>query len=206
MNRRSVIIGMLAGAAMAFAGCAREERVVGVRGGFQRIPGASGGYGMTGAPRSEDWVGFLDRLNAEPNLEEGAVVDEGSLRVIHDDGSVTLTLRAPRHVIYHILQTLRAKEYDLLFEQVISDRSKEALIEQDRDPFDAVAYLVRNQEEIEAFFKVIPFGEQTPGVLQESIGRNAFRIAGPGGGTGDTKFSALDVVIEDGEFRLLNVH
>ncbi len=197
-----------------FAGCGTTEpQVVRVRGGFQKIPGATGGlYRGVDQPQS-NWVEMMEELSEEDRAREGSVTDpvaamrlEASLRRVNDDQSITLISRAPRHVIFHLLQTLRAGEYELLEGQVLSEHTKRSMIEAGRDPAEAVDYLRSNQLEIEEFLAVIPFGEQTPGMIQQSIGRNMFRLQVDQARLLGLKFDSLDVIIEDQSYRLLNVH
>ena len=205
---------MLVVALGAISGCAEPTRVVSVRGGFQKIPGASGGtYRGMDQPVS-DWATMMEDLNDDTSGVQGdAVTDPGaalsletSLRRVNPDETITLISRAPRHVIFHLLQTLRAKEYDLLFEQVLSQHTKDAMIAQGRDPREAVSYLRDNQREIERFLAVIPFGEQTPGLIQQSIGRNMFRLQVDQAKALGLKFDCFDVIVEERSYRLLNVH
>ena len=211
--------GLLAAIVAAMSGCAASDpdRVVSVKGGFQQLPGATGGL-YRGAPLpgggDSDWDDFLAGMSGEEGTaaDQLAVDDpvaaanlETSLRRVNEDQSVTLISRAPRHVIYHLLQTLRGREVDLLFNQVLSEHARQGLIDQGRDPWEAVDYLARNQQQIEKFLSLIPFGEQTPGVIMQPIGRNMFRIEVDQARMTGTKFSRIDVIIESGSFRLLNI-
>ena len=215
MRGSGTIFGGVALLGLVIAGCAKQTEVVSVRGGFQKIPGSAGGlYRGMDQPVSS-WTTMMQDLSDQgaTGIAGESVTDpmaaltlESSLRRVNPDQSITLISRAPRHVIFHLLQTLRAGEDDLLLEQVLSEHTRQSMAAQGRDPREAVEYLHEHQQELEAFFAVIPFGEQTPGILQQSIGRNMFRLQVDQARALGLRFDALDVIIEDRSYRLLNVH
>lgn len=188
------------------AGCT-YERVVSVRGGLYGLPGAQGGLqpeADPGAPstRAESrWDNLLARF---PGQEAPPPVDSApTLRRTRDDGSVELISTSPNHVMYHLTQTLISKEYDLLLEQVISERTKQNYEDRGLDPTDAVKFLVKHEKDIARLFATMPMGEQTPGVFTEVIGPNMFRLRASSIVAPDLRFTAMDVIIERGRFRLL---
>lgn len=125
------------------------------------------------------------------------------LRRVNADGSVTLFLRSPTDVMYHVMSTLQREEYDLLYEQVIAGRAKLEYTRRGRDPREAVEFLRRRKQDVAALFASFPMGDQTPGVHLESIGRNAFRLRAPVAMREELRLHVFDVVIEGGQFRLL---
>lgn len=155
-------------------------------------------------PNAGDWD-YL--LAAGSNLDERKLTDEEAttLRRINADGSITLISRSPSAVMYHLTTTLRNREYDLLLEQVISEKTKSEYRKRGADPMDAVKYLAKRQQDIQALFAAMPLGDQTPGVLIENIGPNQFRLAPPVAISQDLRFRQFDVIIEQREFRLLMI-
>lgn len=146
-------------------------------------------------------------LGAGADPKERALTDEeaSSLRRENDDGTVTLISRSPSHVMYHLTQTLRNKEYDLLLDQVISDATKVEYRKRAADPMDAVRYLASRQTDIQALFATMPMGDQTPGVNFQTIGPNQFRLSPPVAISSELRFRQFDVIIERREFRLLMI-
>ncbi len=208
-------------------GC--ETKVVQRRGlHLEDVPGAEGGLAAERQAEKQRqeasaWDSLLDQFPAdEPKPGErgasesgssrastGATgsdgTDPGPLRRKAPDGTITLVLRSPSDVMYHVSQTLRNKEYDLLLEQVLSERLKTEYRKRMREPREAVDFLVGHEREIMALIAALPMGENTPGVLMEDIGPNAFRLRAPESMRPDLRLTCFDVVIEKGVFRLLMI-
>lgn len=181
---------------MVYAG-ACEYRQIEEKGGIEAALKASG-------PGASDWD-YL--LSVGTDAQERKLSDEevATLRRTSDDGTITLIARSPSHVMYHLTQTLRNKEYDLLLDQVISDATKIEYRKRAADPMDAVRYLVAREKDIQALFAAMPLGDQTPGVLFENIGPNQFRLSPPAAISQELKFRHFDVIVERREFRLLMI-
>ncbi|MEO1128568.1 MAG: hypothetical protein AAFX05_02545 [Planctomycetota bacterium] len=198
--------GLMLVLAVLTGGCA-EERVVGVRGGLQSIPGATGGIrAETPDTRGGDtaWAGTLAAYQPEV---DGEPVEGRPLRIAQEpDGSIILLNRSPRELVINLHETLRDQEHDLLFEQVLSEQTKQRYRDRSRDPRDAVTWLARNERPIQELLATMPAGEQTPGAFLQPLGDNAYRIEAPGRELLDLKYSSLDVVVEQGQFRLLLIH
>lgn len=191
--------------ALAIAGCATEERVVSVKGNFQHLAGAQGGYETTeGSPRRKfDLEQALTRTESADL--PGDPVEGQPLRRKMPDGKIVLICRSPRHVVLHLAATLQAKEDDLLLDQVLSERLKNNYRERGIDPMEAVKYLHKNEKDVYKLLVAIPMGDQTPGAITKTVGRNVFEISAPGGIMLEQKFTRLQVVLENGGFRLLMV-
>lgn len=189
------IASLLAGACLWLSACEYEK--VQNEGGIEAALKAS-------SPNASDWD-YL--LAAGSNLDERKLTDEESatLRRINDDGSITLISRTPSAVMYHLTTTLRNREYDLLLEQVLSEKTRSEYNKRATDPMEAVMYLAKRQEDIQALFAAMPLGDQTPGVLIENIGPNQFRLSPPTAISQDLRFTKFDVIIEQREFRLLMI-
>jgi hypothetical protein len=200
------------------------ERVVGSRGILTDIPGAEGGErpeveGESAAqsPRNAEWEAVLSPYRKEPDLAGGT--KEGKkgdglgpkeiapLRMQRRDGSIALISNSPANVMYHLTQTLASGELELLYDQVLSEASKVEYRKRARDPREAVAWLAKRQEDIGALFAAMPLAEQTPGVSMTNIGRNRFRLSvEPDVAQGmSLRLTAMDVIIEEGHFRLLMI-
>ena len=150
-----------------------------------------------------DWESALEKYDPAAGLGEDAIEDNHPLRITHADESVTLIIRSPRHLMIHILETIKNGEDELFLEQVLSEQTKDEYYRRDRNPVEALEYVKKNMREIEEFFLTMPAGERTPGTFMEQIGRNTFRLQPPGVELQNMKYSTLDMVLEDGMFRLL---
>ncbi|MFM9957306.1 MAG: hypothetical protein ACKVZJ_04470 [Phycisphaerales bacterium] len=198
---------MLAAIAVLLGACQTEEKVVSVKGGFgglARLPGASSqlpldAVGPSAADSTDRWSQLLGKDN------KGKPVEGHALRRELDDGGVLLVARSPRELIVHLYETLRDNELELLEEQVISQRTKQAYMAERKTPKDAVAWLVEHREDVEALLATMPAGEQTPGVLMKPLGNNAFRLSSADAPSLGLKLRRLDLVIEQGRFRLLTI-
>lgn len=198
-----VRLWLLAG--MASWGCQTEQRVVGVKGGFSglaRLPGAQSQLPPEALPPAEPsdrWSRLL------PQDEPGEPVEGRPLRRVLPTGDVVLLSRSPRELIVHLYETLRDEEYELLEKQVLSERTRSAYRREGKPVGEAVRWLIRNRDEIEKLISAMPVGDQTPGVLMNPLGNNAFRLSVQGGEMLPMRYHTLDVVIEEGRFRLLMI-
>jgi len=212
-----------------FSACAREN-VVSQRGILEGLPGAQGGVttGPEGQPKSEGFVagtgaavpptkwesmlgswkppqapkpeGLEGKEPLEPEPELVA-----PLRLRYPDGRLELISASPGHVMYHLSQTLENQELDLLLQQVLSERTKRAYASEGRSPMEAVQWLAARKKQLDALFATMPMGDQTPGMILQSLGNNAFRLSVSRASYPDLKLHDFDVVIEQGKFRLLRV-
>lgn len=176
---------------------------MGVRGGFQNLPGAQGGYEVEGQRQARPARDFESLLPMDEATAAAAEIEGRPFRRRAADGSVILVSRAPYQLVVHLRDTLRDGETDLLFEQLLSDRLKQAYIDRGRDPRDAVAFLLRNQRHVQKFLEAVPAGERTPGAVFRPIGRNVYRLETLDKAQLELKFSKMDMIIENGRLRLL---
>lgn len=197
---------------------------MGSRGILSDIPGAeTGGRSESekgGSPpvaRNAEWEAVLGPYRKDPELAgEAASGKKGDdrgpkeiapLRMQRRDGSILLVSNSPANVMYHLTQTLANGELELLYDQVLSEAAKVEYRKRARDPREAVTWLARHQDDIGALFAAMPLAEQTPGVVMTNIGRNRFRLGvEPDVAQGmSLRLTAMDVIIEEGHFRLLMV-
>lgn len=209
--------------------CTREK-VVSERGILDGLPGAQGGStstpegvrssagfaaGTGAAVPPTKWESMLGTWKPpqapkpegldgkEPQAPEPEIV--APLRLRYPDGRLELVSASPGHVMYHLSQTLENREYDLLLQQVLSERTKRAYATEGRSPMEAVQWLASRKKQLDSLFSAMPMGDQTPGMLLQSLGDNAFRLSVSRASFPDLKLHDFDVVIEQGKFRLLRV-
>lgn len=138
-------------------------------------------------------------------LEDPVEMMRNRLREEVPGGGVRLVSRSPSDVMYHLMTTLQNKEYDLLLDQVLAEKTKTEYRKLARDPAEAVDWLAKRQAPIADLFSVFPMGDQTPGVLLETIGPNMFRLKAPKSQHGELSLTTIDFIIERGRFRLLMI-
>ena len=133
-----------------------------------------------------------------------AVIDESeaSLRVEHPDGSVTLVSRTGRQLMSHIFTTLDQDEGELFVEQVLSEMTRREFAQRGVDPMEGFRYLKTHERAIRKLFNAIPMGEFTPGTFMKPQGENVFRLEAPKMLHRNLAWTFMDMVYEDGHWRL----
>jgi hypothetical protein len=176
------VVGVVLGA------CAAEEREIGYKPFLHGLPGAH-----TAAPASEDV-----RAPRAP-------VAEVATRIVveHEDGSVTLISRSPRHLTAHIQRTLVRDQRELFVEQVLSERTKREYLDRGRDPSEAFDALKLRQSDVLALFARMPFGEQSPNAFLTKVEEKVFRLKLTGAAGRDLRWTSVDMIVEGGQWRLL---
>lgn len=189
--RAALAIAALTLAALAATGC-RYERVVRYEPMLSGLPGAEVGADVTTR-------GSKKKQSAEPEVIDA---EEQTLRVEHEDGSVTLVSRTGRQLMSHIYTTLAEDEAELFVEQVLSEMSKKEFAQRGVDPVEGFRYLQQHQTEIRRLFNAMPMGEFTPGVFMKAQGNNVFRLELTGMGARGLAWTFMDMVFEKGGWRL----
>lgn len=191
-------------ALLALTAC-QTQRSVTVSGGLASLPGAKHNYGENVKIKGRQGTTIDQALaqHAPVAGEELEEVENEPLRLTDEDGNITLISRSPRHVLFHLTRTLDKGEHDILFEQVIAEETKRDYRLADRDPRDALEFILKHESEIRELVRTMPMGEQTPGLLLKPLGPNRFRLRAPPTVAADMRFTQADFVVEDGRFRLL---
>ncbi len=174
-------------------GCQPEERIVRWNPPLAGLPGARSQTPFTGREGRMD----VDQIHIPPD----------QLRVDRGDGVIELRARSARHLMIHIYNTMmRDDDADLFTDQVLSKVTADEFIQRGRNPREAYRMLKRHERDIKALFDAMPAGEQTPGVFWSRIGEvdgtRIYRLQVDGPGTGELRFTAMDIAMEKGNFRL----
>ncbi len=196
--------------ALLLVGCETERRVISVSGGLSGIEGAQGqDLKESGNSRQAQSSAFanLAQRNREKSADASDTQQQNprSIRIEHEDGSVSLILSSPRHVVLHLRQALLVEDQDLLFTQILSDRAKQNYVQAGKDPHDAVTFLYDNRREVLKMLQRMPQGELSPGLFLKKIGPNAYRLELSGAQGRGLTIRRLDVVWEFGVCKLLAV-
>ncbi len=173
--------------AIATLPACQEERIVSRKGLLSSLPGAQTG----GIPDGRN-ISRADILRTPT----------GGLRHATEDGSFILYAKSVQHLMTHIVSTMQNNEADLFVEQVLSKKTRDEFIHRGYDPAEAFHELVRRQRDVFRLFNTMPFGENTPGLRLQSVGRNEFRLRLPRESWGELKWTGIDVVFEEGNYRL----
>lgn len=182
----SALAALLVLTALTAPAC-REERIVSRKGMLSSLPGAQTG-------------GIPDVRNIT-QAEILRTPDDGIRQTLPDD-TVVLYAKSIQHLMTHIVNTMQNEEEELFTQQVLSKATRDEFVVRGYDPNEAYKEIVRRQRDVFRLFNAMPFGERTPGVYMESIGRNEFRIRLPRSSWGDLNWTGIDAVFEDGNYRL----
>lgn len=184
--RTAALIALTAAILLALPAC-REERIVSRKGMLSSLPGAQTG----GIPDAR-------------NITQADVLrtPQSGIRQTLPDDTVVLYAKSIQHLMTHIVNTMQNGEQELFTQQVLSKATRNEFVVRGYDPKEAYKEIVRRQRDVFRLFNAMPFGERTPGVYMESIGRNEFRIRLPKSSWGDLKWTGIDAVFEDGSYRL----
>lgn len=176
----------VAAAALLAPGCV-EQRVVSVKGLLVGLPGA------------ETQMPVGARVAAKPDVLR---TPQSGIREEHEDGTVVLHAITIQHLMTHIVHAIQNDESDLFVEQILCEQTLDEFKQRGVDPHLGFDEVVRRQRDVFKLFNAMPFGEATPGLFVQTIGRNEFRLAVPRSGAGDLRWIGIDTVFERGNYRL----
>lgn len=182
-------------------GCETTTRVISVRGGLQNIEGAEGGI-RPDAPNAQTTASLEAVASRLYGPLPGTPIEGNTLRRELENGDILLVSRSPAELVFHLRRTIRDEEWELLYQQLLSEQLKNAYEERGLQPTAALDFVKEYARAITELLTMIPAGDQTPGAGFERIGRNAYRITIPGGRLNETTFVSMDVVYEDKSFKL----
>ncbi len=97
----------------------------------------------------------------------------------------------------------RHEDDEVLFDQVISDQTKQEFQGQGKDPHEVVEFLKTNRADIGILFSRMPFGEQSPNVIIQQPARRTMLLEVTGLAAKDLKYTELWAVMEKGNWKLL---
>lgn len=127
------------------------------------------------------------------------------LRDQFDDGTVILRAYAPEHVLAHAKRGIRQREYRILWDQLISTRTRSAY-ERDGKGYEEFAqFCEENRPALMETFNRMGFGLYSPDVVQEAIGPEAFRYRLHPNLGDQFAFTEFDVVRESNGLKWLMI-
>ena len=123
----------------------------------------------------------LDELRAQLEAEdrgESAEADGAEVTPIwqeSEDGDVVLHCILPEHVLANTMNCLRLERYDLLYTQLLADRTREAYEASGRGPADFAAWCVEHRSDLMAMLNRMGFGFLGGDVVLENLGGGVMR-------------------------------
>ena len=123
------------------------------------------------------------------------------LRDENDSGSTTLRAYAPEHVLAHAKRGVRSREYRLLWDQLLSERTKEAYKRDGKTYEDFASFCESNRPAMMETFNRMGFGLYSPDVVQESMGGTGFRYRLHPRLADQFVFTQFDIVRENGMLK-----
>ena len=157
---------------------------------------------------------FYDPAEGHPRDRGKVVVDEGDtleLRETNDDGEVVLRAFRPEHVVSHLLMGLRNEEYEVLWDQLVSERTKVAYQEEGQGYEAFAAWCAAWRVELARMLNRMTLGFPANEVVVDQVGEDVLRlrlwphIGLQPDGSSRYAFSYVDVVREGFGFKLLIV-
>ncbi|MCC5821864.1 MAG: hypothetical protein LAT64_01095 [Phycisphaerales bacterium] len=184
--RTTAIAGLVLAGFASLTACA-EERIVSRRGLLSSLPGA------------ESNIPDHRTVNRPDILRTPS---SGIRETLEDGDTVILHAKSVRHLMAHIVTTMQNGEEELFVEQVLSSKTRQEFVLRGYDPAEAYKELIRRERDVFRLFNVMPFGEQTPGLFLQKIGDNEFRLQIPRSSFGELRWTGIDVVFENKNYRL----
>lgn len=186
MNMRAALAVLVATGVCG--GCETYERDIGGRTFFSGLDGAE----------VPEFSGARPTGYADPR-----VLPPDKIREELEDGTIVLRARSARHLMKHIFETLRDDEADLFIGQVLSKATKEEFARNGATPEEGFEFLQEQFDEIDRLFARMPMGEYAPNASYGGVGGGVFRLRLVGGVGRDLRWQGFDMLMEDGEQRLL---
>ncbi|OUU92687.1 MAG: hypothetical protein CBC35_06775 [Planctomycetes bacterium TMED75] len=128
-----------------------------------------------------------------------------SIRTATESGELMLTSYSPEHVLSHIKRGIRLREYQLLWDQVLSNATREAYARDGGDFEDFAAFCDENRSELMQFLNRVGFGIYSSDVVKESFGSSGIRIRLHPSLSSQFKFTQLEIVRESNQLRWLMI-
>ena len=127
------------------------------------------------------------------------------IREQSDSGEILLTSYAPEHVLSHIKRGIRLREYQLLWEQVLSEETREAYAREGGDFNDFASFCEENRSDLMQFLNRVGFGIYSSDVIQESFDTTGLRIRLHPNLASQFKYTELEITRESNQLRWLMI-
>lgn len=186
-KREGMRLVLLAGAVLAGAACASEERVTSYKPFLTGVAGAQFGQQPVIAGGASG-----------PSAGDAA---DGRIVIENPDGSRTLLCRTVRALMTHIERELDEGNTDIILKQLVSRRTFEEF-ERRGEPATAITdFLQKHRRDIAVLFARMPMAERSPTIILQQPGDNVWILKLTGASAEDTRFTKLWVVMERGSWK-----
>lgn len=147
------------------------------------------------------------------NATAGPPAEKIELRKVADGGDVVLRSLMPEHVVAHVLTSIRREEYDLLWDQVLSERTRMAYEAEGGGYEGFLDFMYDHERDLARMFTRMSLSLRTTDVVRQKLGggvtRLQFRpqvIYSRDGSRIFGEFDGIDVIREEFEVKLLRIH
>jgi len=124
------------------------------------------------------------------------------IRVEDDDGTVTLRNIFPDHVIGNAMMCIRGREWELMWRQLVSERSRATYAAEGKSFRDFAEFMEAQREPLMEMLNRMSFGYAGPDVVLERLGGGAMRVRLGPRIAEQFKYTTVDMVPEGGGLRL----
>lgn len=128
------------------------------------------------------------------------------IREEFEDDSVILRARVPEHVLANTLTCLRNQEYELLWEQLLSEQTKLSYERRGLGVEDFAAYFAHRRNDLAKTINRMMLGIPRNEVVMENLGEGVIRIRFHPQVGRLFRFKTVDVVSEGPGLKLLMIH
>lgn len=140
--------------------------------------------------------GKESKLTGKGNTGQAA-----ELVIENEDGSVILQSFIPAHLINHLRNCLTEGDYELLYDQLLSDEIKQAYISRGRDPHEMLTWFEENQRDLLIFLTRASAGISAPHIVHSTQG-NKLTMSIYGRIAQGLRFKTAEMIQANGQFRL----
>ena len=127
------------------------------------------------------------------------------IRLVRDDGSIVLRCRMPEDVLVNTITCLHNEEYKLLWEQMLSERTKAAYEERLEGVEEFSAFFARNRRDLLAALTRMRLGIPRQEVIIENLGGRVIRYRFRPHIATQFKFKRLEMISEGPGLKLLMI-
>ncbi len=163
----------------------------------------------------------MGRLPDRVTLEDGTVIvfeEDGvrtggrgadrepfKIRLVRDDGRILLRCRRPEDVLVNTITCLHNEEYELLWEQMLSEQTKAAYEERLEGVEEFSAFFARNRRDLLAALGRMRLGIPRQEVIVKNLGGGVIEYRFRPQIAGQFKFKRLEVISEGPGLKLLMI-
>ncbi len=145
-------------------------------------------------------------LVGKRNKKIDSAVKPFQIREEFEDGSIILRARVPEHVLANTLTCLRNQEFELLWEQLLSEQTKRSYERQGLGVEDFARYFAQRRNDLAKTVNRMMLGIPRHEVVMENLGSGVIRIRFHPQVGRLFRFKTVDVVSEGPGLKLLMIH